>query len=165
MKRTGTMRLSACLIALLLVAISRADEPTAADIKPDPETLKSLEQKINEMRESYGLKKLTVVADLSKKAQQHANWMKDNGLFTDAWVIRRSLLVARKHQTERSMPGSVRGDIVPSCWADISVTGLVVWSWRIGTIGLLFSNKIVTSRVFSMPSVKRTVLSRSPRMA
>ena len=80
MKRTGTMRLSACLIALLVVASSHADEPRAADIKPDPETLKSLEQKINEMRESYGLKKLTVVADLSKKAQQHANWMKDNGL-------------------------------------------------------------------------------------
>ena len=80
MKRTGTMRLSACLIALLVVANSHADEPRAADIKPDPETLKSLEQKINEMRESYGLKKLTVVADLSKKAQQHANWMKDNGL-------------------------------------------------------------------------------------
>jgi uncharacterized protein YkwD len=80
MKRTGTMHLSACLIALLVVATSRADEPTAADIKPDPETLRSLETKINEMRESYGLKKLTVVADLSKKAQQHANWMKENGL-------------------------------------------------------------------------------------
>ncbi|MCP4814512.1 MAG: hypothetical protein GY888_18535, partial [Planctomycetaceae bacterium] len=33
----------------------------------------------NEMRESYGFKKLTVVADLSKQAQTHANWMKETG--------------------------------------------------------------------------------------
>ena len=65
MKRTGTMPLFACLIALLVVATCHADDPRAADIKPDPETLRSLETKINEMRESYGLKKLTVVADLS----------------------------------------------------------------------------------------------------
>ena len=68
------------LVLSVTMGIVRADDKTAADIKPDAKMVRTLEQKINEMREGYGLTKLTIVAELSKKAQKHANWMKENGL-------------------------------------------------------------------------------------
>ena len=74
---------SGLAIGLWLVAgigvLCRGDE-VGKDIKPTPETLRSLEKEINAAREKSGLQKLVIVGDLSKKAQKHANWMKENGL-------------------------------------------------------------------------------------
>ena len=80
MKNTTYALLLVCLPLLGTQSRCDGEEPSAAEFIPAPKTLRALEANINEMRTSYGLSKLTVVADLSQKAQKHANWMKDNGL-------------------------------------------------------------------------------------
>ena len=80
MRKIKSYGLAVCLVFGWAMGIVSAAEETAADIKPTPETLRSLEKQINVARENSGLQKLVVVAELSKKAQQHANWMKENGL-------------------------------------------------------------------------------------
>ena len=80
MRRIKSYCLAVCLVFGAALGIVRAEEETAADIKPTAETLRSLEKQINVAREKSGLQKLVIISDLSKKAQQHANWMKENGL-------------------------------------------------------------------------------------
>lgn len=80
MRKIKSYCLAVCLVFGAAMGIVRAEEETAADIKPTAETLRSLEKQINVAREKSGLQKLVIISDLSKKAQQHANWMKENGL-------------------------------------------------------------------------------------
>ena len=80
MRRFNCLGLVVCLVFVATLENIRADDETGADIKPTPQTLRSLEKQINVARENSGLKKLVVIAELSKKAQKHANWMKENGL-------------------------------------------------------------------------------------
>jgi len=80
MLRRKSYRLAVCLLLGTVMGIAQAEEEKTIDLKPNPETLRSLEKEINSARENSGLSKLVVVAELSRKAQDHANWMKENGL-------------------------------------------------------------------------------------
>ena len=80
MRRIKSYGFAVCLVFSAAMGIVNAEEEAVVDIKPTTETLRSLEKQINVARENSGLKKLVVVTELSKKAQQHANWMKENGL-------------------------------------------------------------------------------------
>ena len=80
MLRMKSYRLAVCLMMGTFMAMVQAEEEKSADIRPNPETLRSLEKEINAARGNSGLSKLVVVAELSQKAQEHANWMQENGL-------------------------------------------------------------------------------------